>query len=159
MPLSILTYQQEKVRHEVKEMIISGLSADDLTKLKFHKDDAHEKLEWEHEKEFKFQGEKYDVVQTSVTDDSITYYCWWDHEETAIEQQLADSLQKALSNDLESQKGKRTLISYLKVDYQSPDGILLAHCPFSFQQDFHTNYIRSHTSILSTPPTPPPDHD
>ena len=93
-----LNLQKKQVKREVKWEIIEGIDRSELVLIQLSKSEVEEKLEWEHSKEFEFEGEMYDVVEFEETPDSIKYWCWWDHEETALNKNLADVVNNLLGN-------------------------------------------------------------
>jgi len=110
-----LKKQKKEVKHEVKWKIIQGLDKSELVLIQLNKTEIEDKLEWEHSKEFEFEGEMYDVVEFEETTDSIKYWCWWDHKETKLNKNLADVVNSLLGNHPERQEKERQLISF----YQS----------------------------------------
>lgn len=56
--------------------------------LRFFIPDVSHKLHWEDEHEFEFQGNMYDVIQTTVSKDSVFYTCLLDYQESAYNRQL-----------------------------------------------------------------------
>jgi len=110
-----LKNQKKEVKHEVKWKIIQGLDKSELVLIQLSKAEMEDKLEWEHSKEFEFEGEMYDVVEFEETTDSVKYWCWWDHKETELNKNLADVVNSLLGNHPERQEKEHKLISF----YQS----------------------------------------
>ncbi len=124
--ISLLLIQRHKRHEAVEAMIASEAYGHRLTQLHItsdHKDD----IKWvESDKEFRYQGEMYDVVRTeTLADGSMIYHCIPDHAEThlykEIESNLAGSpighhsdrlivlqLFKFLSNFLDEASGTRS---------------------------------------------------
>lgn len=96
--VTVFQYQKGQIRREIKHKIIAGLNRSELARVSLHKNDLNQ-LRWEHAKEFEFEGEMYDVVSVDETRDSITYWCWWDYEETALNQSLKHQLAQALNTN------------------------------------------------------------
>ncbi|PTB91022.1 hypothetical protein C9994_16285, partial [Marivirga lumbricoides] len=92
---SWLSHQKRAVKHEVKWKMIAGMDKNELVLLKFTSEEA-KVLKWEHAKEFEYQNEMYDVVEQQTIGDTTYYWCWWDHEETALNKQLSLLVVKAL---------------------------------------------------------------
>lgn len=149
--------QKKRIRHEVKERMIKGMEEEDLVRLTFSKSEVKKKLSWEHSKEFEFDGEKYDVVYSRSSFDSITYYCWWDHEETELEITLNQLVKQSFGRDEASQEGRLILTSYFKTNYTIPD-----ICTFlTYQNECLTHFSCTNPFLISghknAPTTPPPD--
>ncbi len=150
-----LHYQKTIVKKEVNRQIIAGIDKDDLVLLKFSKEDAQTKLRWEHSKEFEYNHQMYDVVETMTLGDTIYYWCWWDREESKLNRQLEELAAQALVKDSKIREKLERLISCFKSLY----------CTFSFNWNVSVpellykqfclfSYLYS--SIIIQPPTPPP---
>src|SRR5690606_30808540 len=63
--------------------------------------DADRLLDWEHSREFAYLGEMYDVVRSSSTRDSVTYWCHHDVRET----RLRASMQAFLTSQVHKPEG------------------------------------------------------
>lgn len=105
--------QKYSIRKEVKQLLIT-FDKSKLTSLKFSKTDALKLLDWEHDEEFEYNNEMYDVVETNVSKDSILYLCWHDHEETQLNRSLNELVSKALNRNTDSQDRKQKLEQFYK---------------------------------------------
>jgi hypothetical protein len=114
-----LHYQKRSVRKSIKRKIIAGLDKNELVLLRFTKQEEKKKLRWEHSKEFEFENQMYDVVETKTVGDTIYYWCWWDNEETALNIQLKNLVANALGTNSEKKEKQEHLLSYLKSLYCS----------------------------------------
>jgi len=83
-----LQWQKKAIRKEVKKRINDGLKDEELVKLTFHKDDVDELLIWAKKDEFDFGGQMFDIVRSWESNDSVTYMCWKDDDESIIKQRL-----------------------------------------------------------------------
>jgi len=73
-----LHYQKYAVRAEVKQMMINkGMAEEHLVVLQFTTEEKA-LLNWEHDKEFEYQGQMYDVVDSYQVGDIFYYSCWPD---------------------------------------------------------------------------------
>lgn len=86
--VGLLHLQKRQIRKEVKTKLLAATSSDELVHLFVPKNQIQSVLIWEHDHEFEYQGEMYDVVETIEHKEAIEYVCWWDHEETAINKKL-----------------------------------------------------------------------
>jgi len=150
-----LNLQKKQVKREVKWEIIEGIDRSELVLIQLSKSEVEEKLEWEHSKEFEFEGEMYDVVEFEVTPDSIKYWCWWDHEETALNKNLADVVNNLLGNHPDRKEKEQKLISF----YQS----LFSEKIFQWQalrfarkSNTLTEYEFILKAFINSVPSPPP---
>lgn len=110
-----LKHQKKQVKREVKWKIIEGIDKSELVLIQLSKSEAKERLDWEHSKEFEFEGEMYDVVEFEETADSVKYWCWWDYEETTLNKNLAAVVNNLLGNHPDKEEKEQKLISF----YQS----------------------------------------
>lgn len=152
-----LHYQvnQKQIRKEVKHRMLTGIDRDQLERLAFHHQETAQ-LTWKHSREFVFQGQFYDIVETHSTTDSIIYYCWWDNDETVLHQQLDALLASLMQRDPEQQQ-KQTRISDFFKSLYCEQAIALAAKPvasqsISFPDNIYSIYLRD-----DSPPVPPPE--
>jgi hypothetical protein len=95
-----IEYQAYKTKKEVKHKLFAGIDCKKLVSLSISKQDAADKLNWHHSKEFGYQGEMYDIVFTdTISTDSLQYWLYWDNKETHLNQQLAALVANALGSD------------------------------------------------------------
>lgn len=94
-----LKVQKRQVKRSVKRMMMQAVPQNDLVHLAFSLKDAQWKLRWEHSKEFEYRGEMFDVVDSICRNDSVIYICWWDKEETRLNQGLRLVLNRMTGSD------------------------------------------------------------
>jgi hypothetical protein len=109
-----LQHQKKLVKKEVKAMILADIEKGQLERLQFSKEESANLLEWKHSKEFAFEGNMYDIVETEQCGDSIIYWCWLDKKETALNQQLAGLLEELLGTKQERSEKKNRLNHFSK---------------------------------------------
>lgn len=109
--------QKWVIRKEVKTKILAGMPKDSLVCLKLGKVEARLALDWEHDKEFTYQDQKYDVIETIDLGDSIAYWCWWDHKETHLSRRLDKLLELANSSNPYQQKSQKRLVQFFNSLY------------------------------------------
>lgn len=151
---AVLKMKQWQVRDQVEQQILQGVDKGELVELTFTMEESAN-LKWEHDREFEYKGQSYDVVEKEVYEDSVTYYVWWDKIETRIKSQLSELVAKALNQDEDQQQNQdelnqllKNLIHFPKVNLESPK-----------VQDLHRQYgqLFSFYKPLSwAPPVPPP---
>lgn len=152
---SWLSFQQYQTKKAVKNKLKHSISKDQLVRLAFTKQ-AEQELYWEHSKEFEYRGEMYDVVTTEHHGDSTVYLCWWDNEETELNQELAELVEDVLDTNTERSKQKKKLLNFLKTLYHSPiNGFAVTQVVVVDLH--HTNiYFVNYYNIQNAPPSPPP---
>jgi magnesium-transporting ATPase (P-type) len=136
--------------------MIAGIEKEELVLLKFKTEEEKALLRWEHSKEFEYRGQMYDVVLREQVGDSTYYHCWWDAEETALNQQLTDLTQLALNTNPERQKHQKTLYSFLQTLY-FPSNYKWLACIHESSNSFISYFPNIQASIYFQPPTPPPE--
>jgi len=150
-----LNHQRYQIKREVKWKIIEGIDKSELVLIHLSKAEAKERLDWEHSKEFEFEGEMYDVVEFEEAPDSVKYWCWWDHEETALNQNLAEVVSNLLGNHPDKKEKEQKLISF----YQSLFSEKIFHweaLQFTSISNPIENYQFNLKIYSNNIPTPPP---
>ena len=143
------------VKREVKWLILNSLKKDDLVKLKFSKTEK-ENLKWEHSREFEFNGNMYDIVQSEVTPDSFTYFCYLDHAETKLNDRIDDAIKHIAGKHPQQNSTKDELSDFLKSLYCNEIEILDS----SNKKVFHKSQFQYSTFELkcnSLQSSPPPE--
>ncbi|NEQ50160.1 MAG: hypothetical protein F6K11_08525 [Leptolyngbya sp. SIO3F4] len=151
-----LQWQHAQVRENVREHMIQGMDREELVLLTFTLQQAENELHWEHDREFEYRGEMYDVVETEQLGTTVKYWCWQDHEETRLNRQLRDWVAQALGQDTRHQE-QRTSV-WLVAQHMYP--------PVSFSWEvYHQGSISSTREFpysanrlqrSDQPPVPPP---
>lgn len=135
---SWLQHRKHVVKKEVKQNIIAGINKLELQILQFHHQEVDQKVEWEHSKEFEFEGKMYDVVEKEIINDSIRFFCWLDEEETELNRRLKSLLTDVYQNDVPLKlKNDLVLNFYKSLFFQNADLI-------TFNQLFKTVSSKSY---------------
>ncbi len=101
--------QIKSYKRAFKQKIISKIDDKELVKLKFHQNEI-KKLGWKHIKEFEYNKNMYDVIKFDKNNDTITYWCWIDNEETKLNNQLKNLLTEFLiQNPIENSSRNKIL--------------------------------------------------
>ena len=135
--------------------MINGIDKDELVLIKLSRAEAEAELHWEHSKEFEYHDQMYDVVDTRKTRDSVYYWCWWDHEETKLNRNLAQLVEQTCSSDHQNQLTQTKLISFFLTPFQVED-ISLPALPSVNNQDSKHHTDRFFISRNVAPSVPPP---
>jgi hypothetical protein len=156
----VFKHRQFNIRKEIKRQIKWGASEDDLVLLKIPREleeKPNKQFKRIHSREFRFEGEMYDIVRQEARGDTTWYWCIWDEEETALFAGLDEALNRALGADPVNREAGNQLDRFLKnlvlcrfsqvnISLLQPAGNPPA---FSFHLTLSTRYI--------PPPTPPPE--
>ncbi len=144
-------------RWEIQQSVRSGALLRDkkLVLLVFSKKEAMEKLRWEHDGEFEYQGWMYDVVETENQGDTIRYRCFLDHRETNLNHQIRAIVAKVVGNQPQNKENQKRLSHFFQMFF------LPAHAGWNnldYNRDFeycpHVPF--SDLSLFFKPPVPPP---
>jgi len=151
-----LKLHEKQVRKEVKLKMISGLDKHELVLLKFTEKETQTNLLWKHSKEFEYNGQMYDVVESLIQGDSIFYWCWWDCIETKLSQQLNDLVDIALGNSEQQKHHQKQPTAFCKSLYCENFQSLMCFMPSrkkGLAKPSDLTYQRS----LFPPEVPPPE--
>ena len=135
--------------------MIQGIELSDLTMLRFSIKESAQ-LNWHHDEEFEWCGEKYDVVHRTESGDSILYWCWWDHEESELERKLEALLRQGGGDIPLNDEPASLLVDFMKKCCNDPalDSMMESPLPEVLQW----TVILPEDLVSSVPPlTPPPD--
>jgi hypothetical protein len=128
----------------------------ELVEFTFHLKDTSTLLRWEHSKEFEYDQQMYDIVERSYLGDSVTYLCWWDHAETALNKELAATVFNMLKqNPIKSKAQDKWLTFYKSLFCPAHEYALIKQ--FDISSDNQFSYLRHYSGITPKPPSPPPD--
>ncbi|TFV94361.1 hypothetical protein E4S40_10050 [Algoriphagus kandeliae] len=72
--------------------------------LVFTQEESQTLLDWEHEREFEYQGEMYDVLEIKEKGDQIEYLVWHDQEESELKKRESEYEESSRENHSEHQK-------------------------------------------------------
>lgn len=150
----VLRLKQWQVREEIEQQILMGMDKGELVELTFSLEDS-KKLDWEHEREFEFEGQSYDIVESEVKGDSITYFVWWDKVETKIKHQLAELVSMAMNDDEQNQENQEKIDHLFKTLYYSSD--FTGEAESFISKSIKLNFLGNrYLSLDWAPPVPPP---
>jgi hypothetical protein len=124
-----LSYQKGEIRENIEQKIIKNLKKTDLN-IFIANEENLAKIAWEREgKEFKFEGELYDIVFTEIKSGTTYYYCFKDKDETILETKIEQFL-KNQAGELPQNQHTKTILQLLLE-------------PFTVQaiHDFHFDYF------------------
>tara|TARA_B100001057_G_scaffold497877_2_gene603247 strand:+ start:3360 stop:3782 length:423 start_codon:yes stop_codon:yes gene_type:complete len=138
----------------VKHALMAKTDKSDLVLLSFTKEEASEELNWKHSKEFEYKGSMYDIVEQETKGDTTYYWCWWDNEETQLNQRLDKLLAMIMGHDKKDKQSNNRLSKFFKSLFWKENSIT-----FSNEIALITHqspYLFNFREIFYSPPTPPP---
>lgn len=148
--------EKAAVKQQVKQKILGGIDKEELISLTFKTKETTKILHWEHAREFEYQGRMYDVVETIEKGDSITYWCWPDHEETQLNRLRNEMAKTDTGKDIPVNNSLVRLLDLGKdiCHLTTPE------VNTDLQIEFSPRYFRHiffPAFCLNTPPSPPPE--
>ena len=150
---SFFKYKQSKIRSEIKRAIKEGVPEDELVDFRFYtKEESWINLEWtKPEKEFRFNNQMYDVVETHKSNDTIYFRCIHDVKESGLFQQVDQLTNQRSSKD-------KSLVVYWSQQIYSPmNGIVSQKAPLDIAVKWTKHYYQeSKIKFFLDSPVPPP---
>ncbi len=148
-----LQLTKAKIRKEVKQRIIEGISRDELQFLSFTTWQARQLLKWEHSNEFEYQGEMYDVVATEVCGDTVKYWCWWDNKESRLNKLMTAMLSDKWQNNPLKKENQKQLSQFLNgLFYQKFQPHTVFYIPITNTINNRTDFYQSVLLMVDIPP-------
>ena len=155
LAILFFSWQKHQVKEAVKAHLLAGMGASELTELKLSKADAAVLLEWENSREFEYQGQMFDVVESAIEGDSIRYICYQDHAESRLKRELRRLLARPLKDDPATAGTTQRLISFYQSLFcaERPSWI-----PPVWVKPRAGFFYASHFGVpAGPPPVPPPE--
>ena len=150
-----IQYRKSKVRHEVKENILHGIDKEELVYFHLTSEETQQLLKWEHDREFKYKGEMYDVVYIQQSNGITHLWCWLDNDETQLNKQLEQLITVAQDDDPQSNNGKMKMTDTMRSLFCDQRMNFPIANTFEFiQPDSFYNHIYESRGI--EPAAPPP---
>ncbi|HNP16863.1 MAG TPA: hypothetical protein PKL31_00410 [Fulvivirga sp.] len=150
---TILTIKKQVIRREFKHEIIKTLSKSDLVLIALSKTEAEKQLNWEHDREFEYQGQMFDIVESELTPDSVKYWCWLDNDETHLNKML-EKLSSEASQDDKKRRANQLLTFLKSFHFIAKFELKTTIDIFSPLYSTEKPFLISHKS---QPPSPPPE--
>ncbi len=136
---AILLIEKEEIREQIEQKLLKNLKKSDLVCI-IESPQNKVKIEWERpQKEFRFNGNFYDIAFIESKNGINHYYCISDNEETKLEQNLNQSID--IQTDRHSQNKHSVLALRLFLE-----PVLLKTQPFY-------NQIYNLKSVKKSPPS------
>jgi len=143
------TIEQYRIKEEIKEKIINNLPDNELSIVKILSCD-NEKITWlEEGKEFRFNGNMFDVVKVKKSAGVTYYYCFNDENESRLFLNLDKLVKDQTDNSQSKTTQKKQEITYYFNEILFSQ--YLAETPI-----IYFNYPTSYQSITREVLSPPP---
>ena len=141
----VFKWEQMQIRREIKQQIKNSIPGTELCSITFAKKCLAE-IDWERQgKEFRYNGQMYDVIRTENKADSVHYYCIKDTQETRLFAQLDEFVKKQMDTTTSSTHNpvRNLLKVFLSLVY------LPSNSNDSFQENSWTKNECSHSFCYS----------
>lgn len=150
-----LQYQKKLIKKEVKTKLIADMDLRLLSVIKVNKEDAKQQLKWEHQHEFEYKGQMYDVVKIEYEGDHIIYWCWHDQKESKLNKKLVQLIAQAVNHNPQNKKQQQQLIDFLKTFFKTQSN-LDKNGLTDIAPTWNIENIFPHHQLSKSPPVPPP---
>jgi len=151
---SVVFLQNQKswIKREIKHRILKGIDKKDLVLLNFDSSSKNS-IKWDGKDEFEFKGQKYDVVDTEIHQNSISYWCYADHKESKLDRKINKLLSFAVEHHQRHRESSKRMIKFYKSFYFStPKTLNYFINSNTGELQFYQNLYQSIDMIISTPP-------
>jgi hypothetical protein len=154
---TIMYLQHEKgiAKHEMSEYL-QAYAKKDVVDIIIHKDQIHTILAWEHEREFEFAGEMYDVVSSQIMGDSIIYQCLHDAKETSINKRILSFIKSYLNDEAGSNASLIVYSDIFKVLHPPITSFIGEHILIEMRSVFIGYDLSTKPQNFNQPSIPPP---
>ena len=147
--------QVSQIRREVKRSIQQGLKDEELVVLSFHTNKIND-LYWEHDDEFEYFGQMYDVISQKEANDSIHYTCYHDTRETFAKNKLRNTIAAALAQK-PTEQNRQMLIQLFFKNLFLPDHPTLSPLKVLDETDRFAFFTNGLTPVTLGVPAEPPE--
>lgn len=151
-----LQFSQEQHRSVTHEALENGAKDHELIFLVFT-DQELAQIKWEHDKEFEWNGEMYDVASVGEKEGQKGYWCYKDHKDTRINLQKESLTLNAMSNHPDKEGQESQLQSQFKIHLDIPKDTALMSAIEINHQSIHDWTTSWQAQSSPTPTSPPPD--
>ncbi|WP_022822980.1 hypothetical protein [Hymenobacter norwichensis] len=155
----VAMWQQHQLRCEAERMRRANLPDEALVRIVVARQPAQNKhqVQWHEEHEFSYRGQLYDVVRQRVTPDSVTYFCWHDHDEEKLLAGLNKHVREYAYPAAGARKSAKKAFSYwFKINYLVPASNVLPMAIAVASQPTYPEYTTPLPVAEAVVAVPPP---
>lgn len=150
-----LQYEKGIIKNEMSECL-QEYAKKDVVDIIVHKDQIHTMLTWEHEREFEFSGEMYDVISSQIMGDSITYQCLHDAKETSINKRIYSFIKSYLKDEAGSEASLIVYSDIFKVLHPPISSFVDEHVLVEMRLVYIGYDVSTNPQYFNQPSIPPP---
>jgi hypothetical protein len=111
------SFERENIRAGVKSRIRSGIDRKELTMISLHTSILDSELHWVKPHEFRFRGEMFDVVETTVSNDTVHYLCYPDEKENILNKKITGMVNDAFGQHPANQEHQKQIRNFFNSNY------------------------------------------
>lgn len=152
--IGLLFYHKSEVKKEIRRSLEEVVHNDDLVLMEFSDIEIHSQLKWEHEHEFMYQGEMYDVVYREQQGDKHLLWCYHDRKEKEIKEKITQFFAFGFQDDVQKNDSQKKLLQFYSGLYFYKAQIKLLQTQSTKELFIPESFNLIHTNIA--PPVPPP---
>lgn len=148
--------QQHYAKKEIKRQLVKSIPENELCKIiiPFY---SKNKLTWyENNKEFKYEGNMYDIVKQVKTRISTIYYCIQDNKENKLYQKLNQHVLNNLENDINQKEKSQKIMKKIFFDYYFIHKTLYSYNKYNINYRYNFNSAMPESDVKDVI-TPPPE--
>jgi hypothetical protein len=154
---TMMYLQHEKgIAKHVMSEYLQAYAKKDVVDIIIHKDQIHTILAWEHEREFEFAGEMYDVISSQIMGDSIIYQCLHDAKETSINKRILSFIKSYLKDESGSDVSLIVYSDIFKVLHHPITSFIGEHILIEMRSVFIGYDLSTKPQYFNQPSIPPP---
>lgn len=149
LQLGILFHHKKEVRESFKET----LNKDDLVCFELTEQEL-QSLEWEHEREFEFKGNMYDIVHREQDGKKHFLWCYKDDFEKELKKKITHFLAFGFDNDIQKNDNQKKLAHFFSGLYFETFSLKIECLALSIKKVIPTSFklINTHLSPIEPPP-------
>jgi len=139
-------------KNSIRNSIAESFDKEDMILFEFTHQEI-KKLDWEHEREFKYQGNMYDVVEQEQHGNKHLLWCYKDDKEKKLKEKITHFLAFGFDDDVQKNDSQKKLSNFYNGLYYQLNKQELIYFPFETQTLFLDSF-----NLLKTyfPPSYPP---
>lgn len=116
-----LEMEKAKAKRHAALVIAGEENPVEMVHLAFTEAQMKADLRWEHDREFEYRGQMYDIISSEVKGDTTYFYAYWDKLESIINHKLNELITLHLGGEADEKDESQLVVSLLKALYIHPN--------------------------------------
>jgi len=117
---TLFQWEQQRIRHELKQQLKAGVPAEDLYHFQFNEDEWQQLIWTKPNKEFKISHQFYDIVHIDHQDGKYLVQAVSDEQETHLFIHLAEQIHQAFHQTPVEESPSKVWQQVISEDYHAP---------------------------------------